>query len=464
MRVADRLDRLPLGRFHYRLLLLSGLGWLFDSMDTGLVSFVLARLKTEWHLTAGQVAFAGSAGLFGMFLGGACAGSLADRFGRKAVFQWTLLLFSIATGLCAFAWSFESLVAIRVIVGFGLGGELPVAAALVTEFAPAAHRGRLVVLLESFWAFGWAAAAIIADLLAGWAGARGATFPWRVAFLVGALPAFYVFVLRRSLPESPRFLMARGRAEDAEEILRAVEAGSGVGAVPGVGAPPGDPAPPALTPDAPEPAARLRDLFAPALRRRTAVLWTLWFAMAFSYYGLFIWLPTLLVGRGYAEVQSFRFTLFITLAQIPGYFVAAWLVERAGRRLTLVSFLVLCAGASWLFGRAAGTGDLLLWGCLVSFFNLGAWGVTYGYTPELYPTRVRGTGTGSAAAFGRIGGILAPLVVGRLMTAPGGAAAGAGGFAAVFTVFTAVLLAGAAAVAIYGEETRGRTLEQIAGS
>jgi putative MFS transporter len=199
-------------------------------------------------------------------------------------------------------------------------------------------------------------------------------------------------------------------------------------------------------------------------RRRTAVLWTLWFSMAFSYYGLFIWLPTLLVGRGYAEVQSFRFTLFITLAQIPGYFVAAWLVERAGRRVTLVSFLVLCAGASWLFGRAAGTSDLLLWGCLVSFFNLGAWGVTYGYTPELYPTRVRGTGTGSAAAFGRIGGILAPLVVGRLMTAPGPATAGAGGFAAVFTVFTVVLLTGAAAVAIYGEETRGRTLEQIAGS
>jgi len=485
MRVADRLDRLPLGRFHYRLLLLSGLGWLFDSLDTGLVSFVLARLKTEWHLTPGQVAFAGSAGLFGMFLGGACAGSLADRFGRKAVFQWTLVWFSVATGLCAFAWSFESLVVLRVLVGFGLGGELPVAAALVTEFAPAAHRGRLVVLLESFWAFGWAAAAIVADLLAGWAGARGDAFPWRVAFLVGAVPALYVFVLRRALPESPRFLMARGRVDAAEAILRAVEAGSGVApavgpaaapgaaAAPGMAAAPAGVTTPALAPDPPEAAARLRELFTPALRRRTGVLWTLWFAMAFSYYGLFIWLPTLLVGRGYAEVQSFRFTLFITLAQIPGYFVAAWLVERAGRRVTLVSFLVLCAGAAWLFGRAAGTGDLLLWGCLVSFFNLGAWGVTYGYTPELYPTRVRGTGTGSAAAFGRIGGILAPLVVGRLMTANGGAAAGAatgaapganGGFAAVFTVFTVILLAGAAVVAIWGEETRGRTLEQIAGS
>ena len=101
MRVADRLDRLPLGAFHYRLLILSGLGWLFDSMDTGLVSFVLAHLKIEWHLSADQIAVTGSAGLLGMFLGGMMAGNLADRYGRKAVFQVTLLIFSIATGLCA---------------------------------------------------------------------------------------------------------------------------------------------------------------------------------------------------------------------------------------------------------------------------------------------------------------------------------------------------------------------------
>src|SRR5206468_7975386 len=166
MRVADRLDRLPLTGFHYRLLLLSGFGWLFDSMDGGLMSFVLARLRVEWSLSPDQIAVASSAGLAGMFLGGAVAGSLADRFGRKAVFQATLLIFSISTGLCALAQGAVSLILLRFLVGFGLGGELPVAAALVSEFAPARHRGRLVVLLESFWAFGWAAAAIIAELLA----------------------------------------------------------------------------------------------------------------------------------------------------------------------------------------------------------------------------------------------------------------------------------------------------------
>ena len=445
MRVNERLDRLPLGRFHYRVLLLSGLGWLFDSMDTGLVSFVLARLKTEWSLTADQIGALGSAGLAGMFVGGAVAGTLADRYGRKAVFQWTLLVFSLATGLCGLAWGFASLLLMRLLVGVGLGGELPVAASLVSEFAPTQHRGRLVVLLESFWAFGWVAAALIADSLARWSDARGAGFPWRAAFFIGALPALYVLVLRRSLPESPRYLAARGRIEEAEAVLRSVETSAGV--------PHGPPI--ELEPEAG--GARLRDLFGAGLARRTAMLWTLWFCMAFSYYGIFIWLPALLVGQGYAEVTSFRFTLYITLAQIPGYFTAAWLVERAGRKGTLGIFMILCAVASWRFGGAADPGGLLLWGCLVSFFNLGAWGVTYGYTPELYPTRLRGTGSGWAAAFGRTGGVLAPILVGWIVRTRGG------GFGPIFMMFAGVLLFGALAVLALGEETRGRTLEQISG-
>jgi putative MFS transporter len=420
----------------------------------------LARLKVEWRLTPDQIAATGSAGLFGMFVGGALAGTLADRHGRKAMFQATLLVFSLATGLCALSQGYYSLLLLRFLVGFGLGGELPVAAALVSEFSPARHRGRLVVLLESFWAFGWAAAAVIADLLARWAEARGSPFPWRLAFGIGALPALYVFVLRRSLPESPRFLAARGRAAEAEAILRQVERESGVAAAGGAGAPAIPPGgdrsgAPAAPPSGPR--ARLRDLFAPGLARRTATLWILWFAMAYSYYGIFIWLPALLVGQGYPEVQSFRFTLYITLAQIPGYFAAAWLVERIGRKATLAPFMLLCAAASWFFGGARSPRELLVWGCLVSFFNLGAWGVTYGYTPELYPTRLRGTGTGSAAAFGRIGGILAPLAVGRLRGAWGG------GFDAVFVMFSAVLAAGALGVVLLGEETRGRTLEEISG-
>jgi MFS transporter, putative metabolite:H+ symporter len=449
MQVADRLDRLPLTRFHYRLLVLSGLGWLFDSMDSGLMSFILARLKVEWSLSPDQIAVAASAGLAGMFVGGALAGSLADRFGRKTVFQSTLLIFSLGTGLCSLAQGPVSLCLLRFLVGLGLGGELPVAAALVSELAPARHRGRLVVLLESFWAFGWAAAAIIAEILARRAESAGYGFPWRAAFLIGALPALYVFVLRRALPESPRYLTSRGRLDEAETILRSIEKDCGIPPGPPLAAEPGEDRAPRR--------ARFGDLFGAGLARRTTMLWLLWFTMAYSYYGIFTWLPTLLAGQGLPLATSFRFTLFITLAQIPGYFAAAFLVEAIGRKATLVPFMLMCALGSYLFGGARTDHDLLLWGCLLSFFNLGAWGVTYGYTPELYPTWLRGTGTGFAAAFGRIGGILAPLAVGRLMGAWGG------GFASVFIMFAAFLVLGSLSVVLLGEETRGRTLEQISG-
>lgn len=445
MKVSDRLDGLPIGRFHYRLLLLSGFGWLFDAMDSGLVSFILPGLRDEWNLSSPEIGYTGSAALLGMFLGGAVSGYLSDRYGRKAVFQWTLLVFTLATGLCALAWGFWSLFVLRLIVGFGLGGELPVAAALVSEFAPSRHRGRLIVLLESFWAFGWLAAALIAAGLAGWAASRGIPFPWRWAFLIGALPALYIFVLRRALPESPRFLVARGRVAEAERILTTIEDSSGVTR--------GE----ALSPEPPPALYGRWGIFAPALARRTIMLWILWFTMAFSYYGIFVWLPTLLVDQGHGTAKSFQFTLYITLAQVPGYFTAAYLVEKLGRKATLGSFMLLCAISSYFFGGSESAGQILLWGCMVSFFNLGAWGVTYGYTPELYPTHLRGSGTGSAAAFGRIGAFLAPAVVGWMIAGAGG------GFGSIFTLFAGVLVIGALAVLLLGEETQGRTLEQISG-
>ncbi len=194
--ITGRLDARPLGAFHRRLLVASGLGWMFDALDVGLISFVLAALVGEWKLHPSQVGFISSAGFLGMFVGALLAGLLADRFGRKPLFQSTLVIYSIATGLCAFAGSMGALLGLRFLVGLGLGGELPVASTLVSEFSPARRRGLMIVLLESFWAYGWVLAALIGYLLI-------PRYGWRIAFLVGALPALYVLVLRRSIPESP---------------------------------------------------------------------------------------------------------------------------------------------------------------------------------------------------------------------------------------------------------------------
>lgn len=186
------------------------------------------------------------------------------------------------------------------------------------------------------------------------------------------------------------------------------------------------------------------------MRGRTLALWLVWFGINLSYYGAFIWIPSLLVGRGFPLVKSFEFTLIITVAQLPGYAVAAWLIEVWGRRLTLAAFLAGSAVAAVGFGFAHAEPTILVTGCLLSFFNLGAWGALYAVGPELYPTTIRGTGTGAAAAFGRIASILAPLLVPVLL--------GAGGTVLVFGVFGAAFLL-AAAASLRLPEQRGLALD-----
>ena len=159
----------------------------------------------------------------------------------------------------------------------------------------------------------------------------------------------------------------------------------------------------------------------------------IWFCVSLSYYGAFIWIPSLLVEQGFSLVRSFTFTLIITLAQLPGYAAAAWLIERWGRRITLASFLAGSALSAFAYGMASAEWQIIAAGCLLSFFNLGAWGALYAIGPELYPTAIRATGTGAGAAFGRIGSILAPLIVPPVL-ALGGSTAVFGVFAAAFAL------------------------------
>ncbi|MGY1618264.1 MFS transporter [Geodermatophilus sp. SYSU D00691] len=429
---AERLDGLPFTREHGRLVVGSGLGWALDAMDVGLISFVMAALAAQWSLSATELSWIGSIGFVGMALGAALGGLLADRCGRRQVFALTLLVFGVATGAAALAWSVGALLVFRFLIGLGLGAELPVASTLVSEFAPARVRGRVVVALEAFWAVGWVLAALIGYLVVPRSDAG-----WRWALAIGAVPALYAVVVRRGLPESVRFLELRGRTEEAEAAVRRFEAAAGV-------------APRSSPPAAPPAAQRVRGLWAAGTRVRTAALWVVWFSINFAYYGAFIWLPTLLVEAGFSLVRSFGYTLVITLAQLPGYAAAAFLVEKWGRRPTLAVFLVGSAVGAALFATADGETAVLVTGMVLSFFNLGAWGALYAVTPEVYPTALRASGAGAAAGFGRIASILAPLSVPPLL-AQGGSGLVFGVFAFFFTV---------GALATWGlPELRGRALE-----
>lgn len=384
-----------------KLLTIAGLGWLFDAMDVGLLSFVLAALAKDWQLTAKTIAWIGSVNSIGMAVGAFLFGLMADRFGRRFIFIFTLLLFSIASGLTAFTTGLTLFLILRFFIGMGLGGELPVASTLVAESVQPHERGRIVVLLESFWAFGWIIAALIGYFVI-------TDYGWRVAMLLSALPAFYAVYLRLNLPDSPRYTAQTVKPSIIHNI---------------------------------------KMIWSLEYKKATLMLWILWFCVVFSYYGMFLWLPSVVILKGFDLVKSFEYVLIMTLAQLPGYFTAAWLIEKMGRKFVLVTYLAGTAIAAYFFGIANTAMQLVMAGMFLSFFNLGAWGALYAYTPEQYPTLARATGAGMAAGIGRIGGILGPLMVGYMVSyqfSP----------SVIFNIFCLVIVIGVIAVLVLGKETK----------
>ena len=444
----ERLDRMPWSSRHTRLLVGSGLGWALDAMDVGLVSFVVAALVEQGFATTAERPLILSIGFAGMAIGAALGGLLADRLGRRSVFAITLLIFGVATGLTALAWSVAALLVFRFIAGFGLGAELPVASTYMSEFAPRRIRGRVIVLLEAFWAVGWFAQALIGAYIVP-LGPDG----WRWALLIGAAPAFYAAFVRFGMPESVRFLLSRGRRDEAAAVVASFAASGwsprpaelDLSARPGAAA--ADTGPSQTKVGFGQ---RFAGLWAPGLRATTTGLWLLWFLVNFAYYGAFLWIPSILVADGYPLATSFVFTLIITVAQLPGYLVAAWLIERWGRRATLILFLLGSAISAVLFGTVPGEPAIIGFGMALSFFNLGAWGGVYAITPESYPTPIRATGAGWAAGVGRIASIIVPFVVAPLLAA--------GGRESIFVMFTGAFVLAAASVLLV-RERRGASLD-----
>jgi putative MFS transporter len=395
-----------------KLLFSAGISWLFDAMDVGIISFIVAALAVDWKLGAQQVGLLAAINSIGMAVGAAVAGASADRYGRRSVLLITLLIFSVASGLSALATGFIMLCTLRFITGFGLGGELPVASTLVSESFSATERGRAVVLLESFWACGWIIAALISYFVI-------PTYGWRAAFLIGALPALYALYLRRAIEDSPRFNAQRSRRLTLKE--------------------------------------RVTSVWSANFRKSTITLWILWFTVVFSYYGIFLWLPSVMVLKGFSLVKGFQYVLIMTLAQLPGYFTAAYFIEKFGRKFVLVTYLLLTAFSAIWFSSASTEAMLIIAGISLSFFNLGAWGAMYAYTPELYPTSVRSTGVGLAASFGRVGGIIGPYLVGLLVSRHHS-------ITSIFTIFFIAIVFGALVLLFFGKETKGTDPDQAASS
>ena len=430
--VEDVLASGGLTRFHKKAVAVTGVAWSFVALEIVLIGFTLPFFGALWGLSGTWLGWLGSAALAGSLVGSVVLGRLADRVGRRAIFQYSILWYAALTALTALSTGPEMLFALRFLAGIGLGAMLVVDPALLAEYLPPKARGRLMVLLDFFWPLGFLGAVGLSYLFLVHGGANG----WRWLFLAAAAPAALAYVVRRALPESPYYLARKGRLDEAAAVLSEIT---------------GRPVAASELDVKVEERASLREFLSPKLRKTVFLVAGAWAALNISYYALFIWLPGI-VALGGLGLDSYLVFALIAVAQFPGYAAALWLVEAWGRKRTLVAFLALGALAAFAFAVADSTALYLAAVFFVGFFNLGAWGAVYPYTSELLPTRLRSSGFGLAEGVGKAFSIAGPFLFGFLLTRSGDTF-----WPISFVALT--MLAGVLVVLVLGRETRGERLD-----
>lgn len=443
LNLSQRFERMPLTRWQHKIFLIIATAWLFDSIDLASLTFVLAPISNEFGLSGGQAGLLASASFAGMFVGATTAGMLADRFGRKVVFQTSMIVWGSASILLAFAWDWESLMAFRFLLGLGMGAEFPMGQALVSEFMPSKDRGKYIGFLEGFWPIGFISAGALSLVLV-------PTLGWRSVFILQGILAVWVLIIRRVVPESPRWYESWGRHDDADETMRQIET-----EVERYSGPLPEPEPPRFT----ERVFRgfsFLELFTLQYLRRTIMMWLAWFFILLGYYGITTWVSKLLADQGYEIAQSIGYVLLMALWGIPGFLSASFLLERFGRKLILSAYVIMSAVAAFFYGQAPAL-DSLFWlivaGSFMQFFFFGMWSALYAYTPEVFPTRARGVGAGTSSSMGRLGALLGPALVPVVLASYGNAA--------VFTLGAVSFVIAAFVVLILGPETNDRVLEEV---
>ena len=438
-----RLEALPFSRWHIRARIIVGSATFFDAFGALSLAFVLPVLVRLWGITPAQIGWLIATGYLGQFIGALVFGALAERYGRIPSVAGATVLMSAMSLACAVAGNFGTLLTLRLVQGIGIGGEMPVAAVYINELSKAKGRGRFFLLYELIFPIGLMMTGQIGALLV-------PTLGWQVMFLIGGIPGLLIAVLLLRLPESPRWLISKGRLEEADRVVRQIEASAGSG-MPD----PGSERNESRIPN-PESRSRFAELLSPLYRQRTAIAWTLWAAAYFITNGLNNWMPTLYSSVYHLSLaEALRAGTFNNVAQVAILLVCAFAIDRVGRRRwTVAGFAAGAALLAMLGTFAAHSVTAVIVLVTISYGIVGSVNaVLYLYTPEIYPTRMRAIGTGAATCWLRLASAAGPVLVGYLVAARG--------TGAVFLMFAAAgVIGGVAGIGML--ETRNRRLEELA--
>lgn len=403
------------------------------SQNVGVISFSLRPIIATENPVSAIVTWLAAATNIGMLIGALISGPIADFFGRRRTIITFTIIHVASTILGGLAPTLPVLIGYRILVGLGVGGSLPIIAALVAEYSSPDVRGRNISLLESFWAYGWLIALLMAWAflpLTGWRGYMVAAGFLAILFSAALLV----------IPESQRYLSRVGKRELADDLAKKYNA-------------------PILRISSEKKSIgeQLSMLFGDGTWKVTLPLWIMWFIITMGYYGIFIWLPTLVGGQSqeiglFLKGNFYLYLFIVTLAQIPGYYSSVILIDRIGRKPILAVYLAMTGIASFFYAFSTTLASFLLWGVVLSFFDLGAWAAIYTYTPEQYPTHIRGMATSWAGSWGRIGGILGPMIVPLL--------GGKRNWVDVFVFFAAIHIVGGL-IAVLGREMKGKEMPEL---
>ena len=436
-----RLDRLPFGPFHWRMLRLIGMGMFFDGFDNSMAPSILAALtKGGWSNMATNAHFI-SVTFLGLAIGAVLAGVLGDRFGRRFAYQFNLLIFGSTCLLSAMAPSMMWLIVLRGLMGVGIGAEYVIGYSMVSEFVPPQRRGWALGLMAFFSMSSGFVVALLSVLII-------PTFGWRPMYLIGGIGALWVWHIRRKLPESPRWLEKMGRVDTAEQVMRGIEQEAS----------PGAPLPPVPTPldsGAPETWVPVSVLLSRPVIRRTLLAMGVNIVVMVGSYSFISWVPTFFVEQGLSLSRSLGFSTVMSFGNVIGPAVCILISDRIGRRRAIIISAICCGAAALLYSQQATIPGLLVLGVTVMALMSLLMGLGVGgYTPELFPTEYRLRGNGIAQMVGRIAVILSPYVVVTLFH-NFGIDAVMGGIALLYIALAVGLM-------LFGIETNLQPLEALA--